>query len=193
MTTAAEGRQIPINTASKPQLRAFLTHLGGKPTNFMDEGKLIDAIRAQDFEESFIIVPDGAPVAGKPAKAATSKLGLSATVMQEPLVSLTVHTSEGPGGKRAVFVGVNGRALLIPRGKRSDNVKLRYLQALENAVETKYEYDEDAKANLPRDMPSYNFQVHSGPTDAEKKAWYAYEAAEDLKAAAAERAAKRAA
>jgi hypothetical protein len=183
MTTAIEGTQIPISSASKKQLREFLTHLGGTPTNFDNEVKLIEKIRAQDYDAAHIIVGEPAPAA---TKAAPGKPTPRADI-KEPTCDLTIHTAEGPGGKRHVFVGVNGKAMLIPRGKRSDGVKIRYLEALNLAQETKFEFDEDAKANLPRDMPSYSFQVHRMPDDATIAAWHAHEA--HLEAAANKKAA----
>lgn len=177
MTTAAEGIQIPINAASKAQLRAFLTHLGGAWTNFDNEAKLIAKIQAQDYDSAHILAFDGsdAPKASSLVRAAAAPKG----EMQEPTCDLIIHQSEGPGGKRAVFVGVNGKAMLIPRGKESKNVKIRYLDALEIAVETKYEYDEDAKANLPRDMPSYSFQVTRYADPTLVKRWHAYVAEQE--------------
>lgn len=175
LNTAAEGRQIPLDTANKAQLRAFLTHLGGNPTNFDTDDKLREKIAAQGWEESHIIALDNAKAPSKDAPKGVPKPGTVA----EPMVNLTIHTQDGAGGKRAVFVGVNGRALLIPRNEPCD-VKLRYFKALEAAIETKYEFDEDAKANTPRDMPSYPYQVHKMPSEEEQERWYAYERSTDL-------------
>lgn len=189
MTEVAEGKQIPINTATKKQLRDFANHLGCVTTNFDTEDALRAKIRKEGYEEAHIIAISPAPKAPKApaAKAGAPSAAKASAVITEPMVDLTIHTQEGPGGKRHVFVGVNGTAILIPRNKRV-TVKLRYLGALEDAIETKYEYDEDAKANVPRDMPSYPFQVHSQPSEDEKARWYAYEAAEEAKARRRERA-----
>lgn len=176
--TAIEGKQIPINNASKKQLRAFADHLGAVTTNFDTEPKLREKITAAGWDQGHILIED-APAAKKPGKAPAG----DPKEIAEPMVELTIHTQEGAGGKRAVFVGVNGRALLIPRNKRCE-VKLRYLKALENAIETKYEFDEDVKANTPRETPSYPYQVHKMPSDEVQAAWYAYEAAEEAKLAA---------
>jgi len=96
------------------------------------------------------------------------------------MVSLTIHVQEGAGGKRPVFVGVNGKAILIPRATKC-SVKLRYLRALEAAVETKYEYDEEAKANVPRELPSYPHQVHTMPSEADIEAYRVWYAAEEAR------------
>lgn len=178
MTTPAEGRQIPINSATKAQLRAFANHLGLPTTNLDSEDKLREKIASSGYEEAHIIVFDPAPVAAAKARAVAS-----GDAVDEPMVNLTVFTQEGAGGKRPVFVGVNGKALLIPRNRPCD-VKLRYLRALENAVETKYEFDEEEKANVARDMPSYPFQVHRMPSDKAVADWHAYEAAEEARKAA---------
>lgn len=179
MTEALEGTQIPINSATKAQLRAFCAVLGVTATNFDSEAKLIERIRAAGYDEPHIVVPEGA------APAAAKKVAVAKGAMEEPMVELTVHVQEGPGGKRPVFVGVNGVALLIPRNQRS-KVKLRYYEALKNAIETKYEYDEEAKANLPRELPSYPYQVWSMPSQAQIDAWYAFLAKEEAKLRRAE-------
>lgn len=173
LNAAAEGRQIPLATATKAQLKAFALHLGANVTNFDNEDKLREKIAAAGWDQSSIVAIDqqDAPI-GQAAKSAQDK------TLTEPMVDITIHTQDGAGGKRAVFVGVNGRALLIPRNKRC-SVKLRYLKALENAIETKYEFDEEVKANTPRDTPSYPFQVHTMPSQAEQDAWYAHEAKAD--------------
>lgn len=178
LNTAAEGTQVPLHTANKPQLRAFAQHLGVTVTNFDSVEKLRQKIKDSGWEETYIVAFDDAQAPNPKAKAAPAA---STKEVSEPMVSLTVHQQEGPGGKRPVFVGVNGRAILIPRNKQCE-VKLRYLVALQNAVETKYEYDDEAKANMPIELPSYPHQVHRAPSDEEKARWYAYEAAQEAKA-----------
>lgn len=181
MKTPAEGTQVPIDTATKAQLRAFANHLGCSTTNFDNEAKLRAKIIATGFDSAHIMAFDNAPT-----KAAEARRISSGDEVPEPMVNLTIHTQEGAGGKRAVFVGVNGKALLIPRNKPCD-VKLRYLRALENAIEIKYEFDDEVKANVPREMPSYPFQVHKMPSDEAIEAyrkWYAAEEARLNKKAA---------
>lgn len=176
MTEALEGTQVLIENASKPQLRRFATHLGIAVTNFDTEEKLIQKIREAGYGEPHIIATEDGPGPARserPGKAA-------AVVVTEPMVELTIHTQEGPGGKRPVFVGVNGKGILIPRNKPV-KVKLRYFEALKNAIETKYEFDEDAKANMPREMPSYPYQTHSQPSTKEIEDWHAFEAREEAR------------
>jgi hypothetical protein len=184
MESPAEGRQIILTHATKAQLRAFANHLGATTTNFDNEAKLRDKIAAAGWDEAHIIAFD-APSAKKNTAPKGSKAGVVTNKadeeVKEPMVRLLIHTQEGPGGKRHVFVGNCGKALLIPRNKECE-VKLRYFTVLRDAVETKYEYDEEAKANLPREMPSYPYQVISMPSEAEQKAWYAYEAKQEAKA-----------
>lgn len=175
MKSPAEGIQIPIDTATKAQLRAFANHLGVPTSNANTESQLRAKIAATGYEEAHIILFDSAP-----HQAAVARAVASGAAVAEPMVNLTLHTQEGAGGKRAVFVGVNGKALLIPRNRPCD-VKLRYLRALENAVETKYEYDEEAGAVVPREVPSYPFQVHKMPQDADIEAYRAWYAAEEAR------------
>jgi|GEM_PF-5316598 len=195
MQTPAEGRQIPINTATLPQLKVFATHLGCTVTRFDTEAKVRALIAGTGYEEAHIIVSDGAPSisAGKsPIKTAAKGAAAVVGPMSEPMCSITVHIVQGPGGKRPLFVGVNGKAILIPRNKLVE-VKLRYLDALKSAVETKYEYDEEEKANMPREMPSYSFQIHREPSAEEQAKWHAYVAAEEAAVNARDAAARKAA
>lgn len=187
MNTALEGRQIPIHDATKPQLKAFAEHLGATVANFDNDITLRAKIAAQGWGESYIVVIDAETekankAAAKATAAATGKGKTKAApgpkVITEPMVSITIHVQEGPGGKRPVFVGVNGIGVLIARNVRS-TVKLRYLRALESAIETKYEWDDKASINVPADMPSYPHQVHSLPSQREQDEWYAYEAEQE--------------
>ena len=41
--------------------------------------------------------------------------------------------------------------------------------------------DEDAKANVPRDLPSYPFQVHVMPSPESIAAWHKFEADEEAR------------
>lgn len=183
MTEVLEGTQIPIENASKPQLRRFAQHLGVTVTNFDTEAKLIEKIRGAGYELPHIVATEESPTTS--AKPTASKAAVGA--VEEPMVEITIHTQEGPGGKRAVFVGVNGKGILIPRN-RAVKVKLRYYEALKNAVETKYEYDDEAKANLPREMPSYPYQTGAMPTQAQIAAWHKFEAQEEARLRPRERA-----
>jgi hypothetical protein len=190
METPAEGRQVPLANATKAQLRAFAIHLGVTPTNFDNEAKLREKIAATGWDEPNVLVFDAPAAKKNAAPTGSGKAGVVTSapkVMTEPMVKLTINAQEGPGGKRHVFVAVNGKALLIPRNKPCD-VKLRYYNSMRDANETKYEYDEDEKAVQPRDMPSYPFQVISMPSEAEQAAWHAYEAAEEAKARRREKA-----
>ena len=67
MNSPAEGRQIPFDTASKPQLRAFANHLGIKTTNFDTEEKLREKIRGEGYDSAHIIAFE--PVTTKTAQA----------------------------------------------------------------------------------------------------------------------------
>lgn len=180
MSDAIEGLQIPINSASRAQLRAFAEHLGLKVINFDNEAKIIAKIQASGYEEGHIIAFD--PTTKAKDKSAAKSSPANGREMPEPLVELTVHEQQGAGGKRPVFVGVNGKALLIPRNKKV-KVKLRYYNALAIAIETKFEYDEEAKANLPSDLPVHPYQVHSMPSQAEQDAYHAWYAAEEKRLA----------
>jgi hypothetical protein len=172
-----EGQQVPIANATKVHLRAFAKELGCNVTNFDTDEKLRQKISEAGWSESYVVMPEIKPT-GEAPKGKTA--GAAPHAITEPMVELTIHEQPGPGGKRAVFVAVNGTGMLIPRNKRV-SVKLRYLRALEDAIQTLYEYDDDAKTHVGRDTPSYSHQVHVMPSDDKIDAWHAFEREQEKK------------
>lgn len=167
--TPQEGRQIPLMDATKEQLKAFCIEQGIPVQNFMTEQTMREKLYGKGWAHSFIVVYDD-PVASAPKAKATGSKEVS-----EPMVEVRLSNGEGASGKRAVFVGVNGVGILVPRNIPC-RIKHRYYGALRNAEETTYSYDENTKDLEPRDMPSYPFEVIRMPPDAELKAWSDYKA-----------------
>lgn len=66
---------------------------------------------------------------------------------------ITLHAGPGEGGDRPVPVRVNGKTMLIPRGKPC-MVPEEYVEAIRNAQETVYEMTGTGIIN-PREVPSY--------------------------------------
>ena len=73
MKTPAEGTQIPFDTATKAQLRAFANHLGVPTTNFDNEAKLRQKITDTGFEDAHIIAFDNAPTKAAEARASAAQ------------------------------------------------------------------------------------------------------------------------
>lgn len=170
-----EGRKVPMDEATKADLREFAKQRGVALMNFDSEERIKEKLYASGWHSDFIVLYEGQ----EPAKAAVPE-----GEMAEPMVSLTIHQQEGKGGQRPIFVGVNGVGMLIPR-LIPVNIKLRYYEALKNASETQYEYDENTGNLNPREVPSYPFQVHALPSKAELQAWHDYKARKQAEEVAA--------
>lgn len=67
--------------------------------------------------------------------------------------AITVHASPEEGGDRPLPVRVNGKTMLIPRGKR-EMVPEEYVEAIRNAKETVYNMNSHGLSD-PREVPSY--------------------------------------
>lgn len=165
--------RIPLEEATFEQLHAYATTILGIEVKKGTNGpQLRSKIEATGTKE--IILPDapeqpsheGAPpprVGVKPKQIADVRKG-------EPTVELTINEQSGAGGKRAIPVGVNGVMILLPRAERI-KIAYRYYVALNNAIKTLYETDQETGDVIDRDVPSYPFQVHRMPPDDELAAW----------------------
>ena len=97
-----------------------------------------------------------------------------ASAENDPKVTITITEMEGAGGKRPVYVGVNGVAMLIPRGRPVD-IPYRYYHALTNAIKTLYEQDEASGEVISSDVPTYPMSVNKMPPQADIDAYLAAE------------------
>lgn len=145
-------KRVPIDDATEVQLRLFASETLGM--DIKDTAK-IDTVRARvlaawDKPEILIADTEAAPEpeASKPAAKQT-----------EPgMVRLILGVTEEAGGADPVQVGVNGKVMLVPRGKEVE-IPLAYFQVLENAVQFKYEPLPDGGMEPePRKVPLYPFQ-----------------------------------
>jgi hypothetical protein len=75
-------------------------------------------------------------------------------------VRINIGIQEEAGGNEPVAVGVNGKIMLIPRGKDVD-IPEPYLEALEHAVTFKYDSLPDGMGinPVPREVQLYPFQI----------------------------------
>jgi len=102
-------------------------------------------------------------------------LRLDTQSSDDPRYVISIAEEKGPGGKRAVPVSVNGRTILIPRGKPCD-IAARYYEALKDATESHFEERQDPTDPLKTVMeeskvPSYPWSVISAPSRQELEAW----------------------
>jgi len=75
-------------------------------------------------------------------------------------VRINIGIQEEAGGNEPVPVGVNGKIMLIPRGKDVD-IPESYLEALQHAVTYKYDSLPDGMGinPVPREVQLYPFQI----------------------------------
>lgn len=163
-------KQILIQNANKAQLRAFAEDYGLTIHNFDNADVIITKLREAGWDHPFVL-----EVTEKKAEAKKAGGAIS-----EPMVKIYIHKGTGRGGERPVFVAVNGKGILIPRGS-IESVKLRYFNALDVAVETQYFTDPVTNELDARDIHSYPFQVHEFPMKEDIERWYAYERAMEAK------------
>lgn len=174
-------KNIPLADATPAQMRAFASSYLGVEFSDKDRPEKMRAKIAQAWGQNEIMVEvaDEAEGDDSPAPAAV-KPPIQATPVQpmrdgggkgEPKVKLLIHEQEGAGGKRPVYVGVNGTGMLIPRGQIVE-VAYRYYHALANAVRDVYDQDDEGTIHK-RQVPAYPFQVHALPSQAELDAWAA--------------------
>ena len=92
----------------------------------------------------------------------------------DPRVTIRIPSTKEPGGDRDVPVGVNGTIFLIRRDEKVE-VPYRVYEALNHAVETKYEFKQTGleSAMHEREAHAYEFSVLREPPEEEVRAWRA--------------------
>lgn len=136
----------PISEATAGEIRDF-ARIGLGLDDIKDgdsKQALLAKLSAAGYSLPTIIIPNPDLI---PSEEDSNERGRSRRV--NPKTGLTevrimIHKSEKAGGSRPVPVGVNGRMMMIPRGK-PEWVPEHFVQVLENAVELHYPpYDGDA-------------------------------------------------
>ena len=73
-------------------------------------------------------------------------------------VKLIIHTTTEAGGKDPVPIGVNGRVMLVPRGKEVE-IPHAYFEVLKNAKRFDYEPGPEGYGlQPPTEVQMYSFQ-----------------------------------
>ncbi len=162
-------RKLPITEADEGQLRQFATMVLGISIKASAGIDTIRARVAEAWQKDWIAVddeaaPDGAAVNSQhphPVTDEQHKPGFDPTDKenQTRLVRIHINVTEDVGGDRPVQVGVNGKIMLIPRGKDVD-IPERFYHVLTHAISYKYDPLPDGGINpKPRKVPLYPHQV----------------------------------
>lgn len=157
--------EIPVAEATVDQLRQFATENLGLDIHHNTGEKGLRAKIAQVWpRETIRLLADdklehdheGAPPhqAGPPL----AEKHIEVTAKDDKEVTLILQIVDEPGGEQPVPLGVNGRVMLVPRGKEV-TIPHRYFEVLKNAIKHVYDPMPDGGMNpIPRKVSSYPFQ-----------------------------------
>ena len=121
---------INLATATKPELKAYaFEELGLNLPLTMGEPKMIDRILEACKKKG--IDPPKNKIEAKTSKTKKQKY-----------ITVNIAKQPGDGGGEPAFVGVQGKGILIPRG-RNIEIPYPYAVALENARQSIWTQDED--------------------------------------------------
>jgi hypothetical protein len=193
-------RKIKLVDATQPELLAYCRIILNLPIRDIPDNtgisKLIAKISAVlPPETDEIELPDAIPgveyqvgqgsraaVAAPKTDSAGRKKAVVSHGLYDPPVMLTIYDTEQNKG-RPVEVSVNGRTMLIPVGT-SQRVPYRYFLALQNAVQTNYNYDTTSNENVPQVTVRYQVNVSVMPSVDDINLWN-QDLMEDMKQAPA--------
>lgn len=149
---------IPIGDATEIQLRKFAQETLGidiKSTHSLDKVRA-SVQSAWDRDIPVMGEPEHGELAGDQPVPVSDRHFLP----EDGMVRINIGIQEEAGGNDPVPVGVNGKIMLIPRGKDVD-IPTRYLEALSHAVTFKYDSLPDGMGinPVPREVQLYPFQV----------------------------------
>lgn len=173
-------KTVPWDEATLDELTKFAAQVLGMSVHpNIGEIKLRGKIRQAYPGDSITIMvledEDKGPVdAPVPPSEGDGKALRGASAENDPKVTITISEVDDVGGKRPVFVGVNGVGMLIPRGKPVD-IPYRYYHALTNAIKTTHDQDEATQEIISSDVLSYPMSVNKMPPQAEIDAYLALE------------------
>ena len=152
-------RQIPIEQASHAELLQFARDTLG--LNLPPNTKVttlrakISAAWSKDHINLPVTEAEETTQVGSDPQPVTAEQ----QVPNADKVRIKIAITEEAGGNEPVPVGVNGRIMLIPRGKEVD-IPVSYFEILEHAIAYKYDPMPEGGMNpVPREVPMYPFQV----------------------------------
>lgn len=150
--------RIQIADATATQLAEFASVSMGIPDVKFRDGKaaILAKLAQAGYAEDFIEVEDAA--LAKPVTAAAAVDSDGGKPRKMMTIMIPMQEMPGSEGKEPVPVGVNGKVMLIPRGKQV-SVPAEYVHALENARKASPVTDENGKLTGMTEVPSYPFMV----------------------------------
>ena len=153
-------KTIPITEATEPQLRSFAIDTLGFTINATAKIETVRARIQQAWNKPEIPIQESKP---EPPQAETKAGPQPVTDAQrapgDGMVRLILGVTEEAGGADDVQVGVNGKVMLVPRGKEIE-IPEAYFESLAHAVTHKYDALPDGGMNpIPRKVQLYPFQV----------------------------------
>lgn len=152
-------KKIAIEDATEEQLRTFASETLG--ISISPTAKL-PAVRAKiraAWDKAEILVEAGEETPEAPSPEDKPKAKKAKAHDGEKMVTVHIGVTQGKDGKEAVPVGVNGKVMLIPRGKNVE-IPISYYQVLQNAIRQEYDTDEDGNIiPEPREVMQYPVQL----------------------------------
>ena len=153
-------RKIQLTDATADQCREFANNTLGLNLPVNTKPETVRAKIAASWDKDFIMVEPEAKV-DKQEGAAPTPVTAEQAEVKPKMVRIHINVTEESGGNEDVPVGVNGKVMLIPRGKDVD-IPEPYFLVLQNAIAHKWDaLPGGGMAPEPRKVPMYPFQVIS--------------------------------
>ena len=151
-------RTIPIDEAKGPELRKFGQEVLGLQFDRYEkvEGLLAKVKAAWNQPDIYVEEKNEPEAAPNPAVMPKSK------DPGDDMLSVIIIREEKPGGDQPVFLAVNGKGILVERGKPSP-LKRKYFEVLRNAIQHIYEPVDGGGMSEPREVPLYPYQIVLDP------------------------------
>jgi hypothetical protein len=176
----SDENQVKIDAASIKQLRDFATlNLGIDIPPTANRARVLALMEQAAYTKDYILVDptEEAVTAARALVASVSPAAARAKMpgsdeatkaRDERMIEIIIPIQAEPGGKEPVRLGVNGRAMLVPRAKR---VKIRYPYFEVLARAQKKVGDQDEKHQMTWSyVPQYPYQLIGGISEEEHAA-----------------------
>lgn len=137
--------------ANRPQMRQALAQAGwtGDTIKVLDKEAQVQTIQPASMDSDAADAADISTTDSSDGAASRPKYA-----------EITIPTGEGKGGQRPIFVAVNLKGMLVPRGEKV-RIPYAYYEALLNAEKTIYEKGpDDLGIGTPRSTARYPMTLH---------------------------------
>lgn len=153
-------KTIPIGEATEDQLRLFAINTLGIDIKAVAKIETVRArvVAAWDKPDITVDEPKSEPAEAS-SKVAPKPVTDEQQAPEKNMVRLILLVTEEAGGADDVQVGVNGKIMLVPRGKPVE-IPEPYFESLAHAVTHKYDALKDGGMDpIPRKVQLYPYQV----------------------------------